>query len=81
MYDRRAERIGKRHDFIVRALEAGGELGRPLEDILRVFLHLHCIRLLGLDRDAEALALGLLLRTREALDRAPIAAPLATPAP
>jgi hypothetical protein len=33
---------------------------------------MHCNRLLGLDRDAERRALGLLQRTRESLARAPV---------
>jgi hypothetical protein len=35
-------------------------------------VHLHCNRLLGTDPAAERLVLGLLLRARESLDRAPL---------
>ncbi len=35
------------------------------------FVHLHCNRLLGIEADKEGSVLGLLLRTREGLDRAP----------
>jgi lantibiotic biosynthesis protein len=45
---------------------------RPLRDLAASFVHLHCNRLLGPDPAAERLAMGLLLRTRESLDRAPL---------
>jgi thiopeptide-type bacteriocin biosynthesis protein len=54
-------------------LAAGGQLLRPRADILRVLVHMHCNRLLGIDRIAENLALGLLLRTHESLTAAPLA--------
>jgi len=53
-------------------LAAEGRLLRPLPDIHRALVHMHCNRLLGVDRAAEGMALGLLLRTHESLSRAPI---------
>jgi lantibiotic biosynthesis protein len=50
-------------------LTAAGD--RALQDLAASFVHLHCNRLLGADPAAERLVLGLLLRTRESLDRAP----------
>jgi lantibiotic biosynthesis protein len=47
--------------------------GRTLEELAASFVHLHCNRLLGPDPAAERLVLGLLLRTREGLARAPVA--------
>jgi thiopeptide-type bacteriocin biosynthesis protein len=52
-----------------------GELGQPPAILYRSFVHLHCNRLLGSVGDSgstEEQALGLLLRTREGLDRAPL---------
>jgi len=52
-----------------------GELGQPRAILYRSFVHLHCNRLLGSLGDGgstEEQALGLLLRTREGLDRAPL---------
>jgi thiopeptide-type bacteriocin biosynthesis protein len=43
-----------------------------LRDLAASFVHLHCNRLLGTDPAAERLVLGLLLRARESLDRAPL---------
>ncbi|HEV2895951.1 MAG TPA: lantibiotic dehydratase, partial [Actinomycetota bacterium] len=43
-----------------------------LHDLVGSFVHLHCNRLLGTDPAAERLVLGLLLRVRESLDRAPL---------
>ncbi|HSK37712.1 MAG TPA: thiopeptide-type bacteriocin biosynthesis protein, partial [Actinomycetota bacterium] len=57
-------------------LAADEEHGPALHDLAASFVHLHCNRLLGPDPAAERLVLGLLLRTRESLDRAPF--PLAT---
>ena len=48
---------------------------RPLRDLVASFVHLHCNRLLGTDPAAERLIMGLLLRTRESLDRAPLPPP------
>jgi thiopeptide-type bacteriocin biosynthesis protein len=48
---------------------------RPLRDLAVSFVHLHCNRLLGPDPAAERLAMGLLLRTRESLERAPLPRP------
>ena len=39
------------------------------------FVHLHCNRLLGTDPATERLVMGLLLRIRESLDRAPLPRP------
>jgi len=52
-----------------------GELGQPRAIRDRSFVHLHCNRLLGSLGEGgatEEQALGLLLRTREGLDRAPL---------
>jgi lantibiotic biosynthesis protein len=52
-----------------------GELGQPRAILYGSFVHLHCNRLLGSLEDGgstEERALGLLLRTREGLDRAPL---------
>jgi thiopeptide-type bacteriocin biosynthesis protein len=49
-----------------------GELGQPRNVLYRSFVHLHCNRLLGSGWTSEEQALGLLLRTREGLDRAPL---------
>ena len=57
-------------------LAAGEEHDPALQDRAASVAHLHCNRLLGTDPAAERLVLGLLLRTRESLDRAPL--PLAT---
>jgi thiopeptide-type bacteriocin biosynthesis protein len=52
--------------------DAGAIEWPPADDLLASFAHMHCNRLLGLDRDAERRALGLLERTRESLARAPV---------
>ena len=44
----------------------------PLRDLAASFVHLHCNRLVGPDPVTERLVMGLLLRTRESLDRAPL---------
>jgi lantibiotic biosynthesis protein len=53
-----------------------GELGQLPSILYRSFVHLHCNRLLGRSLgdggSTEEQALGLLLRTREGLDRAPL---------
>jgi thiopeptide-type bacteriocin biosynthesis protein len=49
--------------------------GLALEDLAASFAHLHGNRLLGTDPGAERLVLGLLLRGRESLDRAPLPRP------
>jgi lantibiotic biosynthesis protein len=56
------------------ALAASGRLERPKEELCRSYVHLHCNRLLGNGPPFERRILGLLLRTREGLDRAPVAA-------
>jgi thiopeptide-type bacteriocin biosynthesis protein len=53
-------------------LAGRGELGQPRAILYRSFVHLHCNRLLGSGHTTEEQALGLLLRTREGLDRAPL---------
>ena len=54
-------------------LAAAGRLqGRDREGLAASFVHLHCNRLLGPDPAAERLVLGLALRARESLDRAPL---------
>jgi thiopeptide-type bacteriocin biosynthesis protein len=55
-------------------LEARGDLGQSRERLYRSHVHLHCNRLAGSDRSIEERALGLLLRTRHGLRRAPVAA-------
>jgi thiopeptide-type bacteriocin biosynthesis protein len=49
-----------------------GELGQPRSKLYQSFVHLHCNRLLGSDWSTERQVIGLLLRTREGLDRAPL---------
>jgi thiopeptide-type bacteriocin biosynthesis protein len=49
-----------------------GELGQPRAMLYRSFVHMHCNRLLGSEQATEEQVLGLLLRTREGLDRAPL---------
>jgi thiopeptide-type bacteriocin biosynthesis protein len=44
-------------------------------DLVASFVHLHCNRLVGTDPITEGLVMGLLLRTRESLDRAPLPHP------
>src|SRR5207248_1556470 len=46
-----------------------GELSQTLDILNSSFVHLHCNRLFGSDQSAERRALGLLLRTREGLER------------
>jgi thiopeptide-type bacteriocin biosynthesis protein len=48
-------------------LEAAGMLAQPRSRLFEGCLHLHCIRLLGLDRGAEEEVVELLLRTLESL--------------
>jgi lantibiotic biosynthesis protein len=55
------------------ALAERGKLERPLEELCRSYVHLHCNRLLGSGPPSEGMVLGLLLRTRESLSRAPVA--------
>jgi thiopeptide-type bacteriocin biosynthesis protein len=54
------------------ALMERGELPQPRIKLYQDFVHLHCNRLLGSDWSAERRLLGLLLRTREGLDQAPL---------
>jgi thiopeptide-type bacteriocin biosynthesis protein len=56
-------------------LTADEEHDPALHDLAASFVHLHCNRLLGTDPAAERLVLGLLLRTREGLERAPLPLP------
>ena len=61
------------HGERLAALRAEGAIAWPTAgDVMASFAHMHCNRLLGLDRDAEHRALGLLLRARESLARAPV---------
>jgi hypothetical protein len=53
-------------------LAAAGQLDSPREALCRSYVHLHCNRLLGTGPPSERLLLGLLLRTREGLERAPV---------
>jgi thiopeptide-type bacteriocin biosynthesis protein len=55
-------------------LDASGALEIPLERLCQSYVHLHCNRLLGAKAPSERRVLGLLLRTREGLDRAPVTA-------
>lgn len=54
------------------ALDAAGQLGRSRLDLARSAVHMHCNRLLGCGHPAEQRTLGLLLRARESLRRAPV---------
>jgi thiopeptide-type bacteriocin biosynthesis protein len=55
------------------ARHSSGEIAWPPEaEMMASFAHMHCNRLLGVDRGAEARTMGLLLRTLESLSRAPI---------
>jgi thiopeptide-type bacteriocin biosynthesis protein len=54
-------------------LREGGEVAWPsADDTAASFAHMHCNRLLGVDRAAERRALGLLHRALDSLSRAPI---------
>lgn len=57
-----------------KALAAGGELTKPYDRICRSIVHMHCNRLLNGEPPSEQEVLGLLLRTRESLERAPVEA-------
>ena len=56
-------------------LEAAGLLSQPKALLFSSYVHLHCNRLLGVDRAAEEQTLGLLARTRNGLSRAPLSLP------
>lgn len=56
------------------ALAAGGELTKPYDRICQSIVHMHCNRLLNGKPPSEQEVLGLLLRTRESLERAPVEA-------
>jgi thiopeptide-type bacteriocin biosynthesis protein len=56
-------------------LAAGGQLARPVDDICPSFVHMHCNRLLSRPTPTEQHVLGLALRAREGLERAPLEAP------
>lgn len=56
---------------LTEALESGS-LTQPASELYRSFVHMHCNRLLGTDPETEKKVLGLLKRTREALNKAPI---------
>jgi thiopeptide-type bacteriocin biosynthesis protein len=53
-------------------LDAAQVLERPLTTLYASYFHMHCNRLLGTDRSAEDMVAGLLLRTREGLERTPV---------
>jgi lantibiotic biosynthesis protein len=57
-------------------LDQRGDLSPSLPMLCSTFVHLHCNRLIGVHRAAERQVLGLLLRTREGLDRSPYATPV-----
>jgi thiopeptide-type bacteriocin biosynthesis protein len=52
-----------------------GELAQPKSKLYQSFVHLHCNRLLGNSSATEQQLMGLLLRTREGLDKAPLQRP------
>ncbi len=58
-------------------LERQGSLSRPFATLCQSYVHLHCNRLFGGPGAAEGTLLGLLLRTREGLERAPTLSPAA----
>ena len=66
---RESEAAGRQLD----ELEVAGLLFQPKAQLFRSYVHLHCNRLLGVDRMAEEQVLGLLARTRNGLSRAPLA--------
>ena len=49
-----------------------GELAQPKNKLYQSFAHLHCNRLVGNSSATEQQLMGLLLRTREGLDKAPL---------
>ena len=57
----------------LRELDRADQLETPLERLCDSYVHLHTNRLLGAGPPAEQHVLGLLLRTREGLQRAPVA--------
>jgi thiopeptide-type bacteriocin biosynthesis protein len=61
-------RIGGQLDMLL----ASEELSQPKNVLLRSYVHLHCNRLLGIDRSAEQQALALLARARYGLCQAPL---------
>jgi thiopeptide-type bacteriocin biosynthesis protein len=71
---REVEVAGRR----LEALEAAGLLSQPRTQLFGSYVHLHCNRLLGVDRQAEEQALGLLARTRYGLSQAPLSLPAGT---
>ena len=59
-----AQRLGELAD--------GGELAKPIDDICQSVVHMHCNRLLSRPGPTEQHVLGLALRAREGLERAPL---------
>jgi len=57
----------------LRELGMTHQLDVPLERLCESYVHLHCNRLLGVGSPTEQHVLGLLLRTLEGLERAPVA--------
>jgi len=56
-------------------LEEQGELSQTIGALCSNFVHLHCNRLFGTEHSAERRVLGLLLRTREGLERDSVSFP------
>jgi thiopeptide-type bacteriocin biosynthesis protein len=53
----------------LRGLAEQGAVTVSLDALYSSYIHMHCNRLLGTDRAAERKVMGLLLRTREGLER------------
>ncbi len=53
----------------LRSLEEQGQLSQTTDVLLSSYIHMHFNRLFGSDHSAERKVLGLLLRTREGLER------------
>jgi thiopeptide-type bacteriocin biosynthesis protein len=68
-----ADVLGRRRSTLARCgaalddLKQHGALTRKLPELCSSYIHLHCNRLLGRDRDSERCVLELLLRTRRSL--------------
>lgn len=57
----------------LRLLSESNQLSRSLAILYAAFVHTHCNRLLGIDKSIEQKVMGMLFRTREALQRHPLA--------
>ncbi|GHO77667.1 hypothetical protein KSD_54380 [Ktedonobacter sp. SOSP1-85] len=70
--------LGKRREEVLpvaeqlAALHAQEALSQSFTSLYSSYVHMHCNRLLGLNRLAEEEVIGLLLRTYEGLERAPV---------